>query len=222
VSDRDFGDISRSIARLGRPHEERPLNEADVAGDPFTQFGAWMNAALDAGLAFPNAMTLATAGPDGQPSARTVLLKGFDERGFVFFSNYESSKGKQLESNPRAALVFYWFELERQVRITGPVERVTEGESDEYFASRPPGSRISAWASRQSEVIEDRSALERAAADVRSRYGEGDIPRPPHWGGYRLDPDDVEFWQGRADRLHDRLRYRRDAKRNWLLERLSP
>ena len=222
MSDRDFGDISRAIARFGRPHEERPLNEADVAGDPFTQFGAWMDAALDAGLAFPNAMTLATSGSDGHPSARTVLLKGFDERGFVFFSNYESSKGKQLESNPRAALVFYWFELERQVRITGPVERVTEGESDEYFASRPPGSRISAWASRQSEVIEDRSALERAADDVRSRYAGGDIPRPPHWGGYRLDPDEVEFWQGRADRLHDRLRYRRDTKRDWLLERLSP
>jgi pyridoxamine 5'-phosphate oxidase len=181
-----------------------------------------MNAALDAGLAFPNAMTLATATSDGHPSARTVLLKGFDERGFVFFSNYKSSKGKQLESNPHAALVFYWFELERQVRITGRVERVPEGESDEYFASRPPGSRISAWASRQSEVIEDRSTLERAAADVRSRYAEGDIPRPPHWGGYRLEPDEVEFWQGRADRLHDRLRYRRAPEGVWLLERLSP
>lgn len=222
MSDRDFGDISRSIARLGRPHEERPLNESDVAADPFTHFGAWMDAALDAGLAFPNAMTLATASPDGRPSARTVLLKGFDERGFVFFSNYESSKGKELGSNPRAALVFYWFELERQVRITGRVDRVSERESDEYFASRPPGSRISAWASRQSEVIEDRSALERAAAEVRSRYAAGDIPRPPHWGGYRLTPDEVEFWQGRADRLHDRLRYSRDAKGGWLLERLSP
>ena len=222
MSDSDFRDISHSIARLGRPHEERPLNEADVAEDPFAQFGTWMNAALDAGLAFPNAMTLATATSDGHPSARTVLLKGFDERGFVFFSNYKSSKGKQLESNPHAALVFYWFELERQVRITGRVERVPEGESDEYFASRPPGSRISAWASRQSEVIEDRSTLERAAADVRGRYAEGDIPRPPHWGGYRLEPDEVEFWQGRADRLHDRLRYRRAPEGVWLLERLSP
>ena len=198
------------------------MNESDVAGDPFTQFGVWMDAALDAGLAFPNAMTLATATRDGRPAARTVLLKGFDERGFVFFSNYESPKGKQLKSNPQAALVFYWFELERQVRITGRVGRVSEEESDEYFTSRPPGSRISAWASRQSEVIDDRSTLERAAADVRSRYAEGDIPRPPHWGGYRLDPDDVEFWQGRADRLHDRLRYRRDAQGDWLLERLSP
>lgn len=222
MSASDFDDISRSIARLGRPHEERPLKEDDVAGDPFAQFGGWMNAALDAGLAFPNAMTLATATREGRPSARTVLLKGFDERGFVFFSNYESSKGKELESNPRAALVFYWFELERQVRITGRVERVSEGESDEYFASRPLGSRVSAWASHQSEVIDDRSALERAAAEVRSRYAEGDIPRPPHWGGYRLDPDEVEFWQGRADRLHDRLRYRRHRRGDWLLERLSP
>ena len=221
MSDRDFRDISHSIAHLGRPHEERPLNESDVSGDPFTQFGLWMDAALDAGLAFPNAMTLATASSDGRPSARTVLLKGFDERGFVFFSNYESLKGRQLESNPQAALVFYWFELERQVRITGSVERVSGEESDEYFASRPPGSRISAWASRQSEVIENRSALERAAADVRGRY-KGDIPRPSHWGGYRVDPDEVEFWQGRADRLHDRLRYRRAAQGVWLLERLSP
>lgn len=222
MSDSDFRDISSSISRLGRPHEERPLNESDVAGAPFGQFATWMTDALDAGLAFPNAMTLATASPDGGPSARTVLLKGFDDRGFVFFSNYESTKGRQLASNPRAALVFYWFELERQVRITGRVDRVSEAESDEYFASRPPGSRIGAWASRQSEVIADRSALEQAASEVRSRFPDGDIPRPPHWGGYRLLPEEVEFWQGRADRLHDRLRYRRDLEGAWLLERLSP
>ena len=210
------------ISGLRRPHEDKPLREADVVEEPFGQFAAWMTAALDAGLAFPNAMTLATASPDGHPSARIVLLKGFDERGFVFFSNYESTKGRELASNPRAALVFYWFELERQVRITGEVDRVAERESDEYFASRPVGSRVSTWASRQSEVIGDRSALEQAAAEVKSRYPAGDIPRPPHWGGYRLVPNEVEFWQGRADRLHDRLRYRRTGDGDWLLERLSP
>lgn len=222
MSDRDFGDISRMIARLGRPHEERPLNESDLAGEPFGQFAAWMTAAIDAGLAFPNAMTLATASPDGRPSARIVLLKGFDERGFVFFSNYDSAKGRQLAANPVAALVFYWFELERQIRITGEVGRLPGGESDEYFASRPPGSRVSAWASRQSEVIEDRSVLEEAAAEVKHRFPDDDIPRPPHWGGYRLAPDEVEFWQGRADRLHDRLRYRRTGTDGWIVERLSP
>ncbi len=210
------------ISGLRRPHEDKPLRETEVVEEPFGQFAAWMTAALDAGLAFPNAMTLATASPDGHPSARIVLLKGFDERGFVFFSNYESTKGRELASNPRAALVFYWFELERQVRITGVVDQLAGRESDEYFASRPVGSRVSTWASRQSEVIGDRSALELAAAEVRSRYPAGDIPRPPNWGGYRLVPNDVEFWQGRADRLHDRLRYRRTGDGDWLLERLSP
>ncbi|MGI8707815.1 MAG: pyridoxamine 5'-phosphate oxidase [Actinomycetota bacterium] len=210
------------ISGLRRPHEDKPLRETEVEGEPFGQFAAWMTAALDAALTFPNAMTLATASLDGHPSARTVLLKGFDERGFVFFSNYKSAKGRELASNPRAALVFYWFELERQVRITGQVDRLPERESDEYFAARPVGSRVSTWASRQSEVIGDRSALEQAAAEVKSRYPGGDIPRPPHWGGYRLVPDEVEFWQGRADRLHDRLRYRRGAEDGWIIERLSP
>lgn len=210
------------ISGLRRPHEDKPLRESEVEKEPFGQFAAWMTAALDAGLAFPNAMTLATASPDGHPSGRTVLLKGFDERGFVFFSNYESSKGQELASNPRAALVFYWFELERQVRITGQVDRLPERESDDYFASRPVGSRVSTWASHQSEVIGDRSALEQAAAEVRSRYPAGDIPRPAHWGGYRLVPNEVEFWQGRADRLHDRLRYRLDGTAGWVIERLSP
>ena len=218
----DFEDLSRMISGLRRPHEDKPLGETEVKEEPFGQFVAWMTAALDAGLAFPNAMTLATASPDGHPSARIVLLKGFDERGFVFFSNYESTKGRELASNPRAALVFYWFELERQVRITGEIDRIAEQESDEYFVSRPVGSRVSTWASRQSEVIEDRSSLELAAAEARSRYPNGDIPRPPHWGGYRLVPNELEFWQGRADRLHDRLRYRRTDGGDWLLERLSP
>ncbi len=218
----DYGDLSRMISGLRRPHEDKPLRETEVEGEPFGQFAAWMTAALDAALTFPNAMTLATASLDGHPSARTVLLKGFDERGFVFFSNYKSAKGRELASNPRAALVFYWFELERQVRITGQVDRLPERESDEYFAARPVGSRVSTWASRQSEVIGDRSALEQAAAEVKSRYPGGDIPRPPHWGGYRLVPDEVEFWQGRADRLHDRLRYRRGAEDGWIIERLSP
>ncbi|MDQ5874516.1 MAG: pyridoxamine 5'-phosphate oxidase [Actinomycetota bacterium] len=218
----DYGDLSRIISGLRRPHEDKPLRETEVEGEPLGQFAVWITAALDAGLAFPNAMTLATASLDGHPSARTVLLKGFDERGFVFFSNYESMKGRELASNPHAALVFYWFELERQVRITGQADRLPERDSDEYFAARPEGSRVSTWASRQSEVIGDRSALEQAAAEVKSRYPGGDIPRPPHWGGYRLVPDEVEFWQGRADRLHDRLRYRRSAKDGWIIERLSP
>lgn len=197
------------------------LVEGEVAPDPIVQFAAWFEAATAAGLPEPNAMTLSTATPDGRPSARVVLLKGFDERGFCFFTNYESRKARELEANPRASLVFFWAAPERQVRVEGRVERVSAAESDHYFSIRPVGARLGAWASRQSEVVADRDTLERAMAEAEVRYGGGEIPRPPHWGGYRVVPDEVEFWQGRPNRVHDRLRYRR-AEGGWALDRLSP
>ena len=198
------------------------LSEADLAPDPFAQFQAWFDTALAAGLPEPNAMTLATATPDGRPSARMVLIKGVDPRGFVFYTNYESRKGRELEANPWAALVFYWPELERQIRIEGRVERVAAEESDAYFASRPLGSRLGAWASPQSQVIPGRDVLEARLRDLEARFASGDVPRPPHWGGYRVVPEAVEFWQGRPSRLHDRLRYTRQADGRWAIERLAP
>ncbi len=198
------------------------LSEADLAPDPFAQFQAWFDTALAAGLPEPNAMTLATATPDGRPSARMVLIKGVDSRGFVFYTNYESRKGRELEANPWAALVFYWPELERQIRIEGRVERVAAEESDAYFASRPLGSRLGAWASPQSQVIPGRDVLEARLRDLEARFASGDVPRPPHWGGYRVVPEAVEFWQGRPSRLHDRLRYTRQADGRWAIERLAP
>ncbi len=166
-------------------------------------------------------MTLATATKDGRPSARIVLLKDFDDRGFVFFTNYESRKAKELAENPRACLVAYWLPVKRQVRIEGFVEQISETESEAYFQTRPLGSRIAAWASNQSEVVENRDELEQRYADLSERYGE-DVPRPPHWGGYRIDPEVIEFWQGRDNRLHDRLRYRLQADGTWVIERLGP
>ena len=196
--------------------------EHEVEPDPLAQFKRWYAEAVEAGVQLPEAMMLATAAPDGAPSARMVLLKGVEERGFVFYTNYESRKGRELAANPRAALVFHWPQTpRRQVSVGGSVERLSAQESDEYFRTRPFGSRIGAWASRQSEVIAGREGLERSFAELEAEHAEGEVPRPPWWGGYVLRPDIVEFWQNRPNRLHDRLRYRR-SDGEWVLERLSP
>lgn len=200
----------------------RGLSEEDVVADPIDQFRLWFEEAVGVGLPEPNAMTLATATREGRPSARTVLLRGFDGAGFVFFTNYNSRKGSELAANPWAALLFFWVELERQIRIEGSVTQVSARESDDYFTSRPTGSRIGAWASNQSEVIAGRNVLERQVEEWTARHPSGDVPRPPHWGGYRVQPETVEFWQGRPSRLHDRIRYRRSKTEDWIIERLSP
>jgi pyridoxamine 5'-phosphate oxidase len=208
------------IAALRKSYELAELDEAASDADPMRQFAAWLEQAIAARLPEPNAMTLATVGDDGRPSTRIVLVKAYDERGIVWYTNYESRKGRELAAHPVGALQFHWVELERVVRIEGTVEKVTEAESDAYFATRPLDSRIGAWASPQSQVIASRAVLVANAA----RYGARFMlrpPRPPHWGGFRLRPDAWEFWQGRKSRLHDRLRYRRDAGA-WLRERLAP
>lgn len=210
-----------SLADLRREYRKGGLHEGDVDRDPMQQFGRWFHEALDAGFEDVNGMFLATADADGTPSARVVLLKGFDGRGFVFYTNYDSRKARALDATGRAELVWYWAPLERQIRAAGPVERVSAEESDAYFATRPRPAQIGAWASPQSEVIPDRAALEQAYRAAEQRFGDGPVPRPPAWGGYRLAPDSVEFWQGRPSRLHDRLRYRRAAG-DWHLERLGP
>lgn len=209
-----------SIADLRKSYERAELNEDASHADPMQQFDQWLKEALAAQIPEPNAMTLATVGSDLRPSTRVVLIKGFDARGIVWYTNYDSRKGRQLAGNPYAALQFHWVELERVVRIEGTVEKVSDAESDEYFHSRPLDSRIGAWASPQSQVISGRSVLVANAA----KYGAQFMlkpPRPPHWGGYRLKPDQWEFWQGRKSRLHDRLHYRQEGSA-WVRERLAP
>jgi pyridoxamine 5'-phosphate oxidase len=209
------------IAAVRQEYMRARLDEGDVQTDAIAQFNKWFGDAVAAQLPMVNAMTLATVAADGRPSARIVLLKGVDTRGFVFYTDYDSRKGQELAVNPRCALLFYWIELEREVRIEGSVEKTSVRESDDYFASRPAGSRIAANASRQSSVVADRQALEARYAEIERTQGSG-AGRPPTWGGYRVLPEAVEFWQGRANRLHDRLLYTRSAEASWQIVRLAP
>lgn len=210
-----------SIADLRQDYRLHGLNESEIDPDPIKQFELWFTQAQEVGGVEANAMTVATASADGVPSARMVLLKGLDERGFVFYTNYESAKGSDLAGNPQAALLFYWPQLERQVRISGRVTKVSREESEKYFHSRPLGSQIGATASRQSTVLSDRAALEAEFARLERAYSGGEVPLPDYWGGYRVHPDWLEFWQGRPSRLHDRLRYIREGT-GWKVVRLSP
>ena len=212
---------SLDLAALRRDYALSSLTEDDVDANPIRQFERWFSDATAAEVPEPNAMTLATATRDGVPSARIVLLKGVDEHGFVFYTDYRSRKGVELTENPLAALTFLWKEIERQVRITGAVARVSSAESEAYFQTRPAGSRLGAWASTQSSVIASRAQLEERLQEVSERYPDGNVPLPSHWGGFRVEPDEIEFWQGRPNRLHDRLRYTR-AQSGWTIVRLSP
>ena len=211
-----------SVADLRKDYKLQSLSEKDVKDHPITQFSTWWQEALNAGIDEINAMTLATASPDGVPSARIVLLKGFDENGFVFFTNYNSYKSKDLRENPRACLVFFWKELERQVRVTGLAQKTSVGESDEYFNSRPEGSRVGAWASPQSEVINSRQWLEENEKKISESFKNKPLSRPSHWGGFRVQPVTIEFWQGRSNRLHDRILYTLEENGSWKIERLAP
>ena len=208
-------------SHLRREYTRAGLDRGDVDPDPVLQFHNWFEKVIEADLHEPNAMILATASRDDKPSARIVLLKGYDERGFVFYTNYEGRKAREIEANPLCALLFYWGELERQVRIEGRAYRISEEESDAYFLSRPRGSRLAAWASEQSRPVESRSILEERVRALEADYGGREVPRPPFWGGYRVEPEVIEFWQGRENRLHDRLVYRR-TKGEWRIERLQP
>lgn len=210
-----------TIADLRTEYRRHSLSEQDVAADPIAQFTRWFEEAVSAAVVEPNAMCLATATPDAYPSARMVLLKGFDARGFVFYTDYRSRKGQELADNPHASLCFFWAELERQVRINGAVQRVSRTESDEYFQSRPLPSRVGAWTSHQSMVLTDRSVLEQQLATNEERFASGHVPLPDHWGGFRIIPEEFEFWQGRESRLHDRIQFRREAGA-WVKRRLSP
>ena len=213
--------MKQEIADLRKDYRLKTLNEEDVAGNAIEQFTRWWNEAVRSDIDEVNAMTLATVLADGMPDARIVLLKGYDEKGFVFFTNYNSAKGKELAHNPKAALVFFWKELERQVRIQGEVQKVSGEESDNYFNSRPVGSRIGAWSSPQSAVIESRTILEENVEKYTAGMKDG-IPRPPHWGGYRVKPAGIEFWQGRSNRLHDRIAYTLQPGGYWKTARLAP
>ncbi|WP_016951008.1 pyridoxamine 5'-phosphate oxidase [Anabaena sp. PCC 7108] len=214
--------MDQSIANLRKDYTLQDLSENQIDLNPFIQFKNWFNQATLAQLPEPNAMTLATSTPDGKPSARMVLLKNFDERGFVLFTNYNSHKGQEIAKNPYGALVFWWAELERQVRIVGTVEKISPEESDGYFEVRPHNSRLGAWASNQSEVISGREVLESQLQEFQRQYANQEVPRPPHWGGFRVIPQEIEFWQGRSSRLHDRLLYTRLNDGSWKIERLSP
>lgn len=211
-----------SFSELRREYQQQTLSEKEVAAEPIAQFQKWFEQAVAARVSYPEALTLATADAAGRPSARIVLLKGVDARGFTFFTNYESRKGLELAANPHASLVFWWHELERQVRIEGRVERVAREESEEYFRTRPRGSQIGAWASAQSAVLPRREALEQSVNAFEKKFGEEEVPCPEHWGGFRVLPHTMEFWQGRLNRLHDRIRYRLQADGKWMIERLSP
>ncbi len=214
--------MSQTIADIRRDYKLKSLDETDMAADPFSQFTHWWQEAVNSDIDEVNAMTLATATTTGFPSARIVLLKGYSESGFIFFSNYLSHKGKELQDNPYAALVFFWKELERQIRIEGTVEKISGEESDRYFQTRPLLSRIGAWASPQSENVKDRNIIEHKFADMEKQFGTADIPRPPHWGGYIVKPRLFEYWQGRRSRLHDRIQYTIDSAGRWQMERLAP
>ncbi len=215
--------LPSEVAALRTEYTKAGLTENDAQADPIAQFRAWFDQAIAAEVPEPNAMTLATATPDGEPSARIVLLKGFDDRGFVFFTNYESAKGRELAANPRVSLCFFWQPLERQVRVKGNVTKVTREESEAYFHTRPRKSQLGAWASRQSNVIPSRQVLETALADLEKKYGEtGELPLPDFWGGYRVEPRQLELWQGQRSRLHDRLLYSRLPDGTWGRARLSP
>jgi pyridoxamine 5'-phosphate oxidase len=209
------------LAALRREYGDSGLDQPDLAPDPVTMFRRWMHDTVAAGLHEPNAMVLATVSPEGRPSSRMVLLKGVDDRGFVFFSNYDSRKGGELATNPRAALLFPWHDLQRQVRVEGSVEQLPEQESAAYFATRPRGSQLGAWASPQSEEVSSRDHLEQRYAEVEQRFADAEVPLPPHWGGYLVRPEVVEFWQGRRGRMHDRLVYRRTGE-GWETVRLAP
>ncbi len=211
-----------SLADLRKEYSLAGLTEKDLARDPFRQFEKWFQEAEASKLVEPNAMVLSTAARDGRPSGRTVLLKNVDGRGFVFYTNYESRKGRELDGNPRASLVFPWFAFERQVIVEGTVTKVTREESEAYFHSRPLASQLAAWASSQSSILPNRKAIEEAMKDVERKYAGQVVPLPPYWGGFRVIPETVEFWQGRRNRLHDRLRYRRASDGSWSVERLAP
>lgn len=210
------------LAALRLDYSQRGLRRSELDPDPIKQFNAWLHEAVERQILEPNAMTVASVDADGQPWTRTILLKICDERGFTFFTNYEGAKGRHFEANPHVSLTFWWGALERQVNITGTVSKTTREESEAYFHSRPESSQIGAWASGQSEVIEHREQLERQFSEALEKYAGGEIPLPPHWGGYRVTPRTIEFWQGRRSRLHDRLRYTRQADGVWKIERLSP